>query len=134
MSILNNIEALDCLLRTVTAARCTKWFWSDYANDDSWRNRRIPRISQSSNYWDFAKTSGVMLSSWDWWVGECPCLHFSLPLLTLLPLATNTQSGIKAYIEGDFMISISLQHGLDLLQLHGLRIFHSYISSIIDGK
>ena len=36
-------------------------------------------------------------------------------------------------MEGDFALAISLYHGYDLLQQHGLRSLQSYLLSIVSG-
>ena len=36
-------------------------------------------------------------------------------------------------VEGDFALGISLYHGLELLQLHGLRSLYSYLEGVVSG-
>ena len=37
-------------------------------------------------------------------------------------------------VEGDFALGMSLYHGYDLLQLHGLRSLYNYIESLVTGE
>lgn len=36
-------------------------------------------------------------------------------------------------IEGDFALAMSLYHGFELLQLHGLRSLYNYLKGVVSG-
>jgi fanconi anemia group M protein len=43
------------------------------------------------------------------------------------------QRGQYGAIEGDFALAMSLYHGYELLQLHGLRSLFSFLESLVAG-
>ncbi len=37
-------------------------------------------------------------------------------------------------VEGDFALALSLYHGYELLQLHGLRSLYNFLDGIVSGE
>ena len=56
-------------------------------------------------------------------------LHL-VPFSTLSLLFQRSQFGA---VEGDLALAMSLYHGFDLLQQHGLRSLYNYLDSILSG-
>lgn len=52
-------------------------------------------------------------------------------LTTVLSCHQRSQYGV---IEGDFAMAMSLYHGYELLQLHGLRSLYTFLDSITNGE
>ncbi|GFO07356.1 ATP-dependent DNA helicase mph1 [Plakobranchus ocellatus] len=46
----------------------------------------------------------------------------------------NIQPAQKGTVEADFCLAISLYHGYDLLQLHGLRSLYNFLMGIVSGE
>ena len=61
-------------------------------------------------------------------IGVLTLFHLHLTCLTSV-----TQRFTFGVVEGDFALSLSLYHGLELLQQHGLRSLYNFLHGIVVG-